>query len=187
MKKVYLLLILAVVGVLSINAQEKGRVRGGIDFGYCAPKGGGGIAVDLNLGYNIADNMNVGVKYASAVMGKTIKSDGISVDADLKATSSYLGTFNYYFNSGKSSFAPFVGCGLGYYALGNLKIADLGSDVSVDGKFGGLLTTGFEAGKFKLGVEYNIVPSTKVESATVTNSYLVVSLGFYFGGGRWKK
>ncbi|MEC3964300.1 hypothetical protein [Flagellimonas halotolerans] len=62
------------------------------------------------------------------------------------------------------------------------------ADVEVDGKFGGLLGAGFEAGKFRLTATHNIIGKTDLgEGSEVKNSYLDISLGFYLGDGKWKK
>jgi hypothetical protein len=62
-------------------------------------------------------------------------------------------------------------------------------------KFGGMVRAGFELGHFRLGVEYNLIPSTKITgddgaggtySVTAKNSYLGFKAGFFFGGGRKK-
>lgn len=192
MKKLLLLFAASFI-LVSLQAQEKEKFRGGLDFGYCSPKGGGGLGINFNLAYNLADNMNIGIRYGSAALAKEVN----GTNASLTTNASYLGTFNYYFNHGGSSFAPFVGAGVGYYALGNLTINDASTGGSISGKAGGLLSTGFELGKFRLGLEYNLIPSTKIEgistanltiaSSTVNNSYFAVTLGFYLGGGKWKK
>jgi len=45
-----------------------------------------------------------------------------------------------------------------------------------------------KAVEYKLGVEYNIVPSTDYgDDITSTNSYFGASVGFYVGGGKWGK
>ena len=72
-------------------------------------------------------------------------------------------------------------------------------------KFGGFLTTGIETGKFRLALEYNLLPSSSVvisnynydeilnEGFTtqmddkVRNSYFAVSVGIFMGGGKWRK
>jgi hypothetical protein len=60
---------------------------------------------------------------------------------------------------------------------------------------GGALRAGFEAGKFRMALEYYLIPATtkydvvnimKPEGSSA-NSYLSLNVGFYFGGGKWKK
>lgn len=190
MKKIIFafLLLLAVVQVS--QAQEQNKFRVGFDLGYTMPSGGGGVLFAIEPKYNIADNMNVGIRFESAAMAKNVG----ETEASLTASGSYIGTFDYYFSSGSSSFAPFLGAGVGYSTLGNIGF-DIDSEeiegdveVEVDGKFGGLVRAGFEAGKFRLTASYNLVGKTELmEGVEVKNSYLGISLGFYLGGGKWKK
>jgi len=54
-----------------------------------------------------------------------------------------------------------------------------------------MLRGGFEAGKFRFTAEYNIIGKTELEDlegdviADIPNSYLGISVGMFFGGGRW--
>jgi hypothetical protein len=188
MRKCLLLFAIAmVVSIFSANAQEAGKFRGGLDLGYAIPKGGGGIGAALELKYNLKDNMNVGFRLEDAFMAK----EAGSLEGSVSGNEAYLGTFDYYFNKGTSSFAPFVGAGAGYYSLATIKVndTDLGADTS--GKFGGLLRAGFEYKKFRMAASYNLVPSTKFEignqKVSSSNGYFLVTVGFYIGGGSWKK
>ncbi|RIV43135.1 OmpW family outer membrane protein [Flagellimonas pelagia] len=191
MKKI-IFVIIALVSMSQLShAQEQGKFRVGMDLGYAMPDGGGGVLIALEPKYNIADNMNIGLRFESAAMAKNITESGISVEAELAASMSYSATFDYYFNSGSSSFAPFLGAGAGYNSLANAKldIGGVGSgEVKVDGKFGGLVRAGFEAGKFRLAATYNLIGKTDFgDGVEQKNSYFGISLGFYVGGGKWKK
>ncbi|MBW8241929.1 outer membrane beta-barrel protein [Muricauda oceani] len=195
MKKIVVsfLLMLAVAQVS--QAQEEGKFRVGLEAGYTMPSGGGGVLFAIEPKYNIADNMNIGIRFESAAMAKNVEVGPASAEASLTASMSYSGTFDYYFNSGTSSFAPFFGAGVGYSSLGSIgfDITDEeeiegDAELEVDGKFGGLLRAGFEAGKFRLAATYNLIGKTDLgEGVEVKNSYLGISLGFYLGGGKWKK
>lgn len=190
MKKIFCVFIIALSMVQLAQAQEKNKFRVGFDFGYTMPDGGGGILLAIEPKYNIADNMNVGIRFESAAMAKNVG----ETEASLTASGSYIGTFDYYFSSGSSSFAPFLGAGVGYSTLGNIGF-DIDSEeiegdveLEVDGKFGGLIRAGFEAGKFRLAASYNLIGKSDLgEGTEVKNSYLGFSLGFYLGGGKWKK
>lgn len=194
MKKIFFAFLLMLAAVLASQAQEQGKFRVGLEAGYTMPSGGGVLfAVETKI--NVADNMNVGIRLESAAMAKNVNVGPASAEASLTASVSYSGTFDYYFNSGSSSFAPFLGAGAGYSSLGSIgfDITDVeeiegGADLEVDGKFGGLLRAGFEAGKFRLAATYNLIGKTDLgEGREVKNSYLGISLGFYLGGGKWKK
>jgi len=190
MKKIFFAFLLMLAVVQVSQAQEQGKFRVGLEAGYTMPDGGGGVLLAIEPKYNVADNMNIGLRFESAAMAKNVG----ETEADLTASGSYTGTFDYYFNSGSSSFAPFIGGGVGYSTLGNLSASveeeniEGSVELEVDGKFGGLIRAGFEAGKFRLAATYNLIGKTDLgEGAEIKNSYLGISLGFYLGGGKWKK
>ena len=35
--------------VTGVFAQVEGKMRGGLDLGFCVPKGGGGLCFDINI------------------------------------------------------------------------------------------------------------------------------------------
>lgn len=186
-----------IMGVLlqGIYAQEEGKFRLGLDVGYAIPDGEGGILVALEPKYNIANNMNVGLRVEGAALAKDVNSNEFSTEAEGTFNVSVLGTFDYYFNtSSTSSFAPFIGGGLGYYALTDVEINDndftnqvtIERETEVEDKFGGLIRAGVEWGKFRLAASYNIVGDSDLGNGVdVNNSYVGLSLGFYAGGGKW--
>ncbi|MEW2921093.1 hypothetical protein AB1A65_06465 [Muricauda sp. ANG21] len=187
-KLIYVFMVMASLAQWT-HAQEQNKFRVGLDFGYVMPDGGGGILLAIEPKYNITDNMNIGLRFESAAMAKNVTDSGVSLEADLAASTSFLGTFDYYFTSGSSSFAPFMGAGIGYSSLANLSFEEFSDDAEaeVDGKFGGMIRAGFEWGKFRVVANYNLIGKTEIESAEVKNSYFGISLGFYLGGGKWKK
>ena len=187
MRNILICMVLAVM-TTSAFAQQQGRVRGSLNAGYAIPTGGGGVAFDAQLGYNIADNMNVGVKWGGAMMGR-LSPDGES--ASISFNNNYLATFTYFLNNG-GRFAPFAGIGLGTYGIASFGAGDEHLSVAGGTKFGGMLTAGFELGRFRLGVEYNLIPSSEVSytgttpaRTSIPNSYFAVTLGFVLGGGSW--
>jgi len=187
-------LLLAVVSFAS--AQEEGKFRVGLNLGGAFPAGGFGIMVDLEPKYNLSDNMNVGIRLGSAGLIKEIESDGGGItEAEVSGQGSYLGTFDYYFPL-SGSFTPYVGGGAGIVSVAAVSIQD-GDDeddfggLSAETKFGGMIRGGFEAGKFRMTLEYNLVPKTTLEDIAgneigeVANGFFGVSIGFFVGGGRW--
>jgi len=177
-----------------VFAQVEGKVRGGLDLGGCFPNGGGGgVCIDVPLGYNLQDNMNVGIKLGVAAMAKV---DPFGETGKVAANINFLATYTYYFNSGGSPFAPFVGAGAGIYTLAAISDEMVGVTVDAGNKFGALLTAGFEIAKFRLAFQYNLVPSSGVtitgtgvttNNNSIKNSYSGMTIGFYIGGGKWKK
>lgn len=189
MRKLLLCAVIAILGIAKIDGQEKGKIRVGLDLGYASAKGGGGVLVVLEPKYNLTDNSSVGLRLGSAAFGRAVEIDGESLDLDISTNANYLVTYDYYFNNGNSSVAPFLGTGLGVYSLASVS-ANENSILGIASKseFGGMIRGGVELGKFRLGLEYNIIPKTDLESGgNVKNSYLGFSLGFYVGGGKWKK
>lgn len=197
MKNVFYAILIAGAMVQGTQAQEKGSFRVGLDFGYAIPDGGTGASIALEPKINIADNINVGLRFEAAGLAKNIEEDESSFEADLAINTSSVVTFDYYFNYGKSSFAPFVGIGLGYHTLANVEAdADDSSlsgveideeDIELEGQVGGLLRAGFELGKLRLALSYNLIGESVDNGREIKNSYYGISLGFYTGGGKWRK
>ena len=191
MKKSFFI-VMAIMGMAQFTqAQEQHKFRAGLDLGYAVPDGGGGILGAIEFKYNIMDNMNIGILFESAVLAKNITTDAASLEleTELGSNASYAATFDYYFNNGGSSFAPFIGGGMGYNALANLELDFLGetTEAEVDGKFGGLVRAGFELGKLRLAATYHLIGKSEIGESEVSNSYFGLSLGFYVGGGKWRK
>lgn len=178
-----------------IRAQEAGEFRIGVDLGYMAPKGGGGLSYYVEPKFNIKDNMNVGLKIGGNILINSIESSDPNLDGEkgnLSFGRSYIGTFDYYFNDSQSTFAPYIGGGLGLYQIANLviDINDEELEFANGNKFGGLIRGGFEWGKFRMGIEYMIIPESKLSSlsgdyqGSIPNSSLNIHIG-YFYGSRW--
>lgn len=196
MKKVILSVCIGLF-CLSGNAQNEGGFRVGLDLGAVPTNGGGGVLLSLEPKYNIKDNMNVGLRIGVAAIVRDINDSGATTSAEVAANGSYVATYDYYFNSAGKSFVPYIGAGAGYYSIANVEVDDTNNnnDFTVDatGKMGGLVRGGFEWGKFRMGLEYNLVPESTIQDingnnqGTVANSYVGIHLGFYVGGGKWGK
>lgn len=194
------MIALAVCTLTAVQAQEQGKVRVGLDLGAAIPGGGAGLLFALEGGYNIADNMRVGLRWGSAafVKGVVLDSGDELESASVSANVSYMATFDYYINSG-GSFAPYAGAGLGIYNVASVGIEsgdtaeDFSGVVDAGAKFGAFVRGGFELGKFRMGLEYNFVPGSPLinsagnEVGTMNNGYLGITLGFFVGGGWWGK
>lgn len=198
MKKI--ILLLAVLAFSNGYSQEEGKFRVGLDFGYVPASGGGGGLISLEPKFNIKDNMNVGLRLgAAAVVRDLVSNDNDEFSAKVAGISSFVGTYDYYFNKSGSSFAPYIGGGVGYYSLANVEVddADANEDVvlnpAVSGVFGGLIRGGFEWAGFRMGLEYNFLPQSDIENidgdkvGTAKNAYLGIHIGFFVGGGKWGK
>lgn len=204
MKK-YIFIAFVLFTCLSVNAQVKGKIRVGGNLGLTVPAGGGGFAIDiLDIRYNILNNLNAGVKFGGAFMIRDMSQLENSFDATMHINSNFMLVSDFYFNKGGSFFAPFIGGSIGsfsiydIYMLGqsesefNYTIEELPNPSKT---LGGALRTGFEAGKFRMALEYYLIPATTrydvanimQPAGTSANSYLSLNVGFYFGGGKWKK
>jgi hypothetical protein len=198
MKKIILLALLT-LAFANGYSQEKGRFRVGLDLGYVPTGGGGGGMFSIEPKYNLTDNMNVGLRLGGAGIAKDIQNNSTTTSAEISANGSLVGTYDYYFHkSGSgSSFAPYIGAGVGYYSLANVKVDDTSnsSEISpaVSGVMGGLIRGGFEWSGFRMGLEYNFIPDSDLEDmngvkqGTAKNSYLGIHIGFFVGGGKWGK
>lgn len=202
MKKLFLLL-LAVLTVYGSKAQEQGELRVGFDAGLALPYHGRGLTGDMDIRYNITDNFNAGVKVGIGAMIKEVNDDYINLNVSGigSVNTSALLTGDYYFNRGTSYFAPFVGGGFGYFGLINIyasahqeeylniSISEFNTDLT----FGGLVRGGFEISKLRVALEFYLIPHTNLydinlnEIGTAANSYVNLSIGFYIGGGSWRK
>lgn len=178
MKKLFTISLL-ILGIMSINAQEKDKFRVGLDFGYVFAKDGGGALFSIEPKYNITDNSNIGLRIGSAAS----VSEGLN---ETDANVNILATYDYYFNSENSSTAPFLGAGLGWFLLGDTS-NDTMNDINLGEQFGALVRGGVELGKLRIALEYNILPKSDLEfGESIKNSYLGASIGFYVGGGKWE-
>ena len=192
---------LITLAVANGYSQEQGKFRVGLDLGFVPASGGAGVMLSIEPKYNMADNMNVGLRIGIAGIARDVQDDVNNPSAKIAANNSYVGTYDYYFHKSGlgSSFAPYVGAGFGYYSLANVEIDNTDNSVpdsfspAVSGKMGGLIRAGFEWGKFRMGLEYNIVPDSDLENLNgviigpVKNAYLGIHLGFFLGGGKWGK
>ncbi|RDI58188.1 porin family protein [Flavobacterium glaciei] len=198
MKKI-ILSVLITLSCIGGYAQKEGGFRVGLDLGIVPANSGGGVLLSLEPKYNIKDNMNVGLRIGVAAIVRDINDSGANTSAKVAANGSYVATYDYYFNASGKSFVPYVGAGAGYYTIANVEFNDSSTsnnnDVNVEatGKFGGLLRGGFEWGKFRMGLEYNLVPESTLQDTngnnqgSVANSYVGIHLGFYVGGGKWRR
>ncbi|HQV37188.1 MAG TPA: outer membrane beta-barrel protein [Flavobacterium sp.] len=190
-------LILSVVALLIFGfaqAQREGGFRVGFDLGIIPASGGLGVSFDIEPKYNIKENMSVGLRLGGAAIARDVEEIGNTTLVTATAIGSYIGTFDYYFPSGKS-FVPFVGGGIGYATALSVRADEDANidDLDPDSGFCGVIRGGFEWGKFRMNLEYNFVPKTPLylngplTTEDISNSYFAVNLGFYIGGGKWKK
>jgi hypothetical protein len=199
MKKIYLFLSLAIVG-LSAVAQSKNELKPfkvDVSIGYAIPGGSGakgGVLFAVEPKYAVMSNLSLGLRFEGAVVARFAgyDADGNPNDVSAKASGSYLATADYYFNN-NYSLHPFAGGGAGLFTMAGEEISSGSGTVSVGSKFGGMIRAGVEISHFRVGVEYNIIPKTTytgfnssgvlTEGLTSSNSYIGIKVGVCFGGG----
>jgi len=204
MKKICLILTLAIV-CLSSTAQLKSNYKPfkvDLSIGYASPAGSGakgGFLVGLEPKYAVIPQLCLGLRMEAAVVARFsgYDPDGTPLDVNVKASGSYLATADYYIPMpGSKFFRPFAGAGTGIFTIATAEANSNGNGATGAGtKFGGMTRAGFELSHFRFAVEYNIVPSSKLNGydmngnpaeITSPNSYLGVKIGAFFGGGRKK-
>ena len=200
MKKLFAVFAILVMAQTTFG-QRAGGFRFQMDLGAAIPQEGGiGALVNFEPQILIKDNLALGLRLGVAGIAKDITYYNIPQDynGEISANASLSGTLNYYFNNGNSRVAPYIGAGFGYYALSNINIED--TDIPED-EIGNLeasfawapmVRAGVELGKFRIGAEYNFVPSSDLQNVSgqvigeATNQYFGFTIGFFAGGGRWK-
>lgn len=204
--KNFLLAVLFLGVCVGLQAQEQGKIRVAGNIGYSAPAAGAGMSLDLlDIRYNILDNLNVGVKFGGAFMLRDLTElSSTTGNATMHLSTNVMLESDYYFHNGSSSFSPFVGAGLGSFSIYDIymqidpsqSVNYTYSEMPLPAKtIGGALRAGFELGRLRMAMEYYLIPKTPMydaanimqEVGTSANSYLTINLGFYFGGGKWRR
>lgn len=169
-----------------------------LSIGYAIPGGEGvkgGIILAVEPKYAVIPNLAVGLRMEGAIIAKFsgYDQDGNAMDTKVKAAGSYLATGDYYFTN-NYALRPFAGAGAGIFSIAAMEVNSSSGKVSGGSEFGGMVRAGIEAGHFRIGVEYNIVPKTTFEGydsngnyqtgLTSSNSYLGIKIGACIGGGK---
>ncbi|MDX5339785.1 MAG: hypothetical protein LPK25_12200 [Cyclobacteriaceae bacterium] len=201
MKKLFVVLLMLSI-LHEVAAQRAGAFRLSTDLGAAIPKEGGiGALFNLEPQILVKDNLAFGIRMGVAGLAKDVTYYSIPEDYDgeVSANVSVSGTVNYYFNSGSSRVAPYIGAGFGYYGLssidveeGNIDDSDVG-DLEAEFAWAPMVRVGIELAKFRLGAEYNFVPKSNLQNLNgqvigeAINEYFGFTLGVTIGGGKWGK
>ncbi|MFW5700817.1 MAG: hypothetical protein ACOCWM_03925 [Cyclobacteriaceae bacterium] len=188
MKKILTLSLVLFITLTVANAQSENYKAFKVDLGALYGIGtdesySAGIGFYLEPKYNVTDNIAVGLKWETAIIGGA---DALGESVSISAIGSYLITGDYYF--GDSRVRPFAGLGTGLYALGAVDFDIDSGNGSVDGsvdygtKFGFAPRVGVLLGHFRLAAEYNII--TGIEEGLASRNYIAIKAGFEIGGGR---
>src|SRR6187402_894117 len=169
-----------------------------LSIGYAIPGGEGakgGIVLALEPKYAVIPNLAVGLRMEGAIIAKFSGYDeeGNAMNTKVKAAGSYLATGDYYFTN-NFALRPFAGAGAGIFSIAGIEVNSSSENISGGSKFGGMIRGGIEAGHFRIGLEYNIVPKTTFEGydsggnyvtgLTSSNNYIGIKIGACIGGGR---
>ena len=181
MKKLVIIILGALCFQLSFS-QEAGKYRVGLETGFFIPHDGGwGFPISLEGKYNIEDNMNIGIRgeYGEFIKNKSYSAKVIS----------FTGTYDYYYSNKNKLFSPFVGAGIGYYFCDAYDYSqEPGNEQSKYSNPTAFIRTGFEIGKFRTFLSYNLIRKHNEANYFNRNSdYISLNIGFYIGGGKWKK
>ena len=201
MKNLLAIFILSSTISLSAKGQDAVNLKPfkvDLSIGYAIPGGEGtkgGIVLALEPKYAVIPNFAVGLRMEGAIIAKFSGYDenGNAMNTKVKAAGSYLATGDYYFTN-NYALRPFAGAGAGIFSIAGIEVNSSSENISGGSKFGGMVRAGIEAGHFRLGLEYNIVPKTTFEGynsdgnyvtgLTSSNSYIGIKIGAFIGGGR---
>jgi Outer membrane protein beta-barrel domain len=200
MKKLFVLIAAATILCCSAIAQSNLKpFKLDMSVGYAIPAGQGtkgGVLFVIEPKYAVIPSLSLGLRLEGVVIARFTGFDpeGNPNTVNVEAQGSYVATGDYYFTN-NYAVRPFAGGGMGLYRIAGVEVASGTEGVSTSSKFGGMIRAGVELSHFRMGIEYNIVPSTTFSGydmngnpATLTskNSYLGLKLGVCFGGGRMK-
>ena len=205
MKKLVLVPFLLFAFISTISAQGGDRMfkkfKGEFSLGYSNFSGNtnfkNGFLIAFEPKFQLLDQLAIGGRIETIISGKASSNDNFATlagDVDLKIYESFLATGEYYFTKNYNA-RPFVGGGAGIYALATAYSGE--TNTRTLARFGGMIRVGIEIKHLRLGVEYNLVPTTtsienfynqttfnyedvRVESK---NNYFSIKVGFCFGGG----
>jgi len=185
MKK--LLLIIALIGLALIARGQSTTYRSfkvNLTTGFDQPVYGKGTSSGL-IGaiepqYRLSDRFSLGFRIEEADLTFNIDPENTfifgTVDKLHGKVTSYCATGEYYFSK-----RAFIGGGLGFFkpSLINTNTDPNRNAVVVynnSNKFGFFPEIGFEAGHFRMSVDYNVAGNN--------SDYLAFNIGFFIGGGK---
>ncbi len=167
------------------------KVDLGFGYGFGNAKG---VVVYLEPKYNVMDELAVGVRFESAILGNLeVSTDNgtnggtVASNIDISAIGSYLITGDYYLSN--KGFRPLAGLGAGVYSMGSIRQTvdangtDVSQDVNIGTKIGLAPRIGFEAAHLRLALEYNLITG---QPKDFNRNYFTAKFGVVFGGGRRK-
>ncbi len=172
------------------------RVDVGIAGAYTPSYGRSGFGAVVEPKLNITDQISVGLRFDGVVtFGGTLGSNG-DTSISVGAAAATLLDGEYFLTT--SSVRPFVGLGLGMYAIVSQSV-EAGSNTSVSqaaGRYFGIAPSiGIDLGRLRLAATYNLILGADIEVrqnvgtpseelTTYGQSYILFELSFRIGGSR---
>jgi len=194
MFKAKLLAITLLLCSFSSSAQKESNITLRIEPGFLLMSESENLGLLLNVEpkINTSELAVIGLRFGLALNSQKFDLENnarFNIDEQHdNAVISFVPTFDYYFNKNRTR--PYLGVGLGYYLFSQIDLSNPSEEGNVNNQVGFLVRGGFELGKTRLGLEYNLVPKADIEIpagetvGTVENSYLGLSIGFTIGGGK---
>lgn len=192
MYKKKLLFLIVLSSFFNLVAQQSQGIKLRIEPGLILSSGSENIELLLNIEpkIEISENIAIGMRFGIALNAqefKSISSDFFIDDESDNAVISFTPTFDYYLNDEK--YRPYLGLGLGYYVFSYVDLSRRNGsgevlEGSMSNKLGFLIRGGFESGKTRIGLEYNLIPKADIEIPNneiigeVKSVYLGISIGF---------
>lgn len=189
--------MLFLTAIVVANAQSFKPFKVDLSTGYAIPGGEGakgGVLFAIEPKYAVISNLSVGIRFETAIMARGYADNtGQTAQMDVKAAGSYLVTGEYYLT--ENTVRPFAGMAAGLFSLAGVSTGTNGASAGAGTKFGGMARAGVEISHFRIGLEYNLVPATKIVvvdgNSTYTNEtkngYIGIKIGAFIGGGRISK
>ncbi len=172
MTKVLKILVLSLLITYAKSYGQKKKIEVAVEFNF--------FGINAEPRYQITDNSTVGLRLGYIWVLDRYNSTPNDSPYDIEV--GYLfDTFNVlhasatyefkYLTSLNIKFQPFIGGGIGIYALENVdEVRNIATDEVFEGRIkaqpGVLLRGGFELGAFRMGLEYNILPESDIEIPT---------------------
>jgi outer membrane protein W len=182
MKKLSIVLFLAVVAASSSYAQDLKPFRFGIGTGYALAFGtgaSGGVILGFEPSYRVKDNLSIGLRAEFALVVKGVVTGNSGTVATL---GSWTLNGQYYIGDKTEGFRPFVGAGLGIYNGAAVTVTTttgqgtFTATAPSTSDIGFYPRVGFDISHFTLNLDYNIVGNN--------GSYLGVRAAVQIGGGK---
>jgi hypothetical protein len=200
MKRLNLILFCSVLFLMSLSnliAQESNKIRVGVslDVGrtFELNKLDFGIGISLDPTYNISDHQTIGFSFGAFAMAKNIEDNSLSSEAI--GMTSILGTYDHFIKI-QPRLVYSLGGGVGVFNLSHMysmstSPTSLGINETVfqGMKPGIMLRPGLEYSKFRISIEFNLIPSHSYDaqlnnfSGINLNSFFKWKVGFIIGGG----